>query len=110
MLIAKIIRHRHKHHHYVNDDLKSVAEEVHFKIVFSHPDEMNNFKKWCKQNKGSYEYDKENSCQKGKLPQLKIFKDEICWCDIMTYYLLHVVNYKYHSSIHPYRGEVYFKE
>jgi hypothetical protein len=38
-----------------------------------------------------------------------LFKDEICWCDIMTYYLLHIAGYSYHSSIHPYKGEVYIK-
>lgn len=110
MYTAKIIRHRHKHHHYVNDDLKSVTEETHFKIVFSHPDEMLDFEKWCKQNKGKYLYDKENSCQKGIFPEIKIFKKEICWCDIMTYYLLHIAGYKYHSSIHPYKGEVYTRD
>lgn len=110
MFIAKIIRHGHKFHHYLNDDLKSVIEETHFKIVFSHPDEMIAFEKWCKQNKGKYLYDKERSNQMGKFPKLKIFKNEICWCDIMTYYLLHVANYNYHSSLHPYKGEVYFKE
>ncbi len=109
MLIAKIIRHRHKYHHYLNDDLKDVREETHFKIVFSQPEELNAFKKWCRQNKGKYDYDKENSCQKGKFPKLDIFEEEICWCDIMTYYLLHVANYNYHSSLHPYKGEVYFK-
>lgn len=110
MYTAKIIRHRHKHHHYINDDLKSVEEETHFKILFSHPDEMDEFENWCKQHKGEYEYDKENSCQKGTFPQLEIFKEEICWCDIMTYYLLHEANYVYHSSIHPYKGEVFTKE
>ncbi len=110
MYIAKIIRHRHKYHHYLNDDLKDVTEDTFFKIVFSHPSELTVFEKWCKQNKGKYDYDKENSCQKGKLPQLEIFKDEICWCDIMTYYLIHVADYKYHSSLHPYKGEVYYKE
>ena len=54
MYTAKIIRHRHKYHHYLNEDLKSVEEETHFKIVFSHPDEMLAFEKWCKQNKGKY--------------------------------------------------------
>ena len=83
MFTSKIIRHRHKYHHCLNDELKSVTEKTHFKIIFSHPYEMNDFEKWCKQNKGKYDYDKENSCQKGKLPQLKIFKDEICWCDII---------------------------
>lgn len=81
MYTAKIIRHRHKRHHYINDDLKSVEEETHFKILFSHPDEMGEFEKWCKQHNGDYVYDKENSCQKGTFPQLEIFKEEICWCD-----------------------------
>ena len=34
MNTAKIIRHRHKIHHYLNDDIKSVEEDTHFKIVF----------------------------------------------------------------------------
>ncbi|MDZ4822569.1 MAG: hypothetical protein SH856_03835 [Flavobacteriales bacterium] len=110
MDIAKIIRHRHKYHHFMNDDLKTVTEETHFKIVFSDPVEMAIFQKWCIKNKGKYDYDKVASCQKGKMPKLKLFKDEICWCDIMTYYLLHVSNYKYHSSLHPYKGEIYFRE
>ena len=109
MVTAKIIRHRHKYHHYMNDDLKEVTEETHFKIVFSDPAELIKFEKWCKANKGKYDYDKEQSCQRGKLPELKIFKDEICWCDIMTFYLQHVGGYSYHSSIHPYKGEVYTK-
>ena len=110
MTTAKIIRHRHKYHHYVNDDLKAVKEETFFKIVFSDPKEMDRFTKWCKENDGEYDYDKDNSCQRGKLPQLEIFKDEICWCDIMGYYLLHVANFKFYSTIHPYKGEVYVKE
>lgn len=109
MYTAKIIRHRHKYHHYLNDDLKSVKEETHFKIVFSHPDELVLFEKWCLEHDGEYSYDKENSCQKGKFPKVEIFKDEICWCDLMTYYLVHVANYEYHSPIHPYKGEVYVR-
>lgn len=106
---AKIIRHRHKHHHYLNDDLKSVTEETHFKIVFSHPSEMDLFTEWCKQHDGEYDYDKPNSCQRGTLPQVETFREEICWCDLMTYYLVES-GYRYHSSIHPYKGEVYVKE
>ena len=30
---AKIIRHRHKYHHYLNDDLKSVKEEKEFSKI-----------------------------------------------------------------------------
>lgn len=112
MTTAKIIRHRHKYHHYLNDDLKDVKEETHFKIVFSDPKEMERFKIWVKENGGDYDYDKENSCQRGKIPPGvdQRFKDEICWCDIMSYYLLHVAGYNFYSTIHPYKGEVYLKQ
>ncbi len=110
MITAKIIRHRHKYHHYLNDDLKEVKEETHFKIIFSDPRELELFENWCVKNKGFYDYDKTNSCQRGKLPKIKIFKTEICWCDLMTYYLLHVAGYKFLSTIHPYKGEVYIRE
>jgi hypothetical protein len=110
MTTAKIIRHRHKYHHYLNDDLKEVEEETYFKIVFSNPVELEKFEQWCRDNAGEYDYDKENSCQRGKLPKLELFQDEICWCDIMTYYLMHVENYEFYSTIHPYKGEVYIKK
>jgi hypothetical protein len=110
MHTAKIIRHRHKIHHYINDDLKSVKEETYFKIIFSAPDELIAFEKWCQENGGDYDYDKDNSCQRGKLPVLEQFKEEHCWCDIMGYYLLHVAGYSFHSTIHPYKGEVYVKQ
>ena len=110
MLTAKIIRHRHKYHHYLNDDLKSVKEETYFKIIFSEPAELSAFEEWCLGNGGLYDYDKDNSCQRGSLPKLEIFKEEICWCDIMGYYLLHVAGYQFYSTIHPYKGEVYTKE
>jgi hypothetical protein len=93
----------------MNDDLKSVKEETHFKIIFSDPEHLIAFEKWCMDNGGDYDFDKENSCQRGILPKIKMFKEEICWCDIMTYYLLHVANYEYHSAIAPYKGEVYIK-
>lgn len=111
MNTAKIIRHRHKIHHYINDDIKEVKEDTHFKFVFSQPSEMNKFKEWIKKNGGEYIYNKEKSRQEGKMPEEvdNLFKDEICWCDIMIYYLLHIAGYSYHSSIHPYKGEVYIK-
>jgi hypothetical protein len=111
MNTAKIIRHRHKIHHFLNEDLKSVKEETFFKIVFSEPSEMDLFKDWIERNGGVYDYNKEESRQQGRIPKEvdKLFQDEICWCDIMTYYLLHVAGYSYHSSIHPYKGEVYIK-
>jgi len=52
MNTAKIIRHGHKTHHYINDDLKSVTEDTHFKIIFSAPSEMEKFKEWIKRNGG----------------------------------------------------------
>ncbi|MDQ6757917.1 MAG: hypothetical protein M3004_13390 [Bacteroidota bacterium] len=70
MNTAKIIRHRHKIHRYINDDLKSVEEETHFKIVFSAPSEMEKFKAWIKKNDGEYNYNKDACKQEGKMPQL----------------------------------------
>ncbi len=93
----------------MNDDLKGVKEETYFKIVFSDPAEMISFEDWCIENGGNYDYDKENSCQRGKLPKIEIFKDEICWCDIMSYYLLHISGYSFQSTIQPYKGEIYVK-
>ncbi|MDT3402506.1 hypothetical protein [Mucilaginibacter terrae] len=52
MYTSKIIRHRHKFHHYLNDDLKEVKEETHFKIVFSDPAEFDLFREWIKQHEG----------------------------------------------------------
>jgi len=110
MTTAKIIRHRHRFHHYINDDLKAVSEDVHFKIVFSDPAEMDLFEAWCIKNKGKYDYDKDENKQKGKTPKLKIFKGQgICYCDIMQYFLLHVAGYVFHSAIMPYKGEIYIK-
>ncbi len=109
MFVAKIIRHRHKMLHYLNNDLKEVVEETHFKIIFSHPGEMRKFEKWCILHQGKYDYDKEAGMQKGTFPKINIFKEEICWCDLMAFYLLHVAGYDYHSSLSPYKGEVYIK-
>lgn len=109
MHTAKIIRHRHKWQHFTNDDLKSVKEEVHYKIIFSDPAEMDLFKWWCKKYKGNYDFSKEYGYENGKLPKVKLFKDKACWCDLMTYYLLHVANYNFHSTLEPYKGEVYVK-
>jgi hypothetical protein len=110
MVTAKIVRHRHKYHHYMNDDLKDVREETFFKIVFSEPSEMDLFKEWIAKHDGEYNYNKEESKQEGKFPKVPMFHDEICWCDIMTYYLLHVSGYSFHSVIEPYKGEIYVKE
>lgn len=108
MHTAKIIRHRHAYHHFINDHLVDVKDVVYYKIIFSDPAEMEAFEKWCEDNGGKYLYDKDNSCQAGEMPKLDIFKgDDICWCDLMTYYLCHVTGYSFYSTIHPYKGEVY---
>jgi hypothetical protein len=109
MQTAKIIRHRHKYHHYMNDDLKSVKEETHYKIQFSDPAELDKFCEWIEKYKGKYDYDREHSCQRGRMPKIKLFKEDVCWCDVMEYYILHIAGFSYHSSIHPYKGEVYIK-
>jgi hypothetical protein len=94
----------------MNDDLKEVTEETFFKIVFSEPAEMDLFKEWIRKHDGEYNYNKDESKQEGTFPKVPMFHDEICWCDIMTYYLLHVAGYSFHSTIDPYKGEVYFRE
>lgn len=71
---------------------------------------MDLWKEWCVKHEGEYDYDKENSCQAGKMPKVPRFHDEICWCDIMTYYLMHVADYKFFATIHPYKGEVYTRQ
>jgi hypothetical protein len=110
MITAKIMRHRHKFHHYINDDLKDVKEETFFKIVFSDPDELKLFEAWIKKHEGKYKYNKDECKQEGTFPKVPFFEEEICWCDIMTYYLLHVAGYRFYSTIHPYKGEVYIKD
>lgn len=111
MTTAKIIRHRHKFYHYINDDLKAISEDVHFKIIFSDPEELDKFEKWCVKNKGKYDYDKNENKQNGKIPKLKVFQGkDVCFCDIMQYFLLHVAGYSFHSALEPYKGEVYLKQ
>ena len=112
MTIAKIIRHRHYWEYSINGTVKSVDEKVEFKIVFSEPSEMRMFEEWVKQNKGEYKYDKEKNEVEGELPKMKIFepyKEGLCWCDIMQYYLLHIAGYEFHSALSPYTGEIYHR-
>lgn len=113
MSVAKIIRHRHKFHHYINDDLKDVSEDVQFKIVFSNPKEMHRFRAYIQSNGGDYRYNKEISKQEGEFPEkLKDLMGEnidVCWCDVMSHYLLHVAGYYFQEHISPYKGEVYVK-
>lgn len=110
MMVAKIIRHRHKNLYYINDDLKTVEERDYYKIVFSQPYEYNLWLQWVKDNKGEYKWDKAALLQDGKMPELKIFEgQEPCYCSIMQYYLLHVAGYEFHSALSPYKGEIYTK-
>ncbi len=107
------MRHRHKTHHYINDDLKEVIEDTQFKLIISLPSEMDKWKQWVKDRGGEYKYNKELSKQEGELPDVKdIFGDEeFCWCDTMTYWLLHVAGYRLDMLItNPYKGEVYRKD
>lgn len=112
MSIAKIIRHRHKFHHYINDDLKDVSEDVQFKIVFSDPNEMRKFEAFIENLGGKYNYNKEISKQEGDFPNdiKEKLGENICWCDVMSYYLLHVANYYFKEHISPYKGEIYVKK
>lgn len=111
MIIAKIIRHRHRWEHSINGSVKEIEEKNEFKIVFSHPGELRAFEHWCKTNNGEYVYNKEENKNEGKLPELVSFKEDkdLCWCDIMQYYLLHVAGYFFDSALSPYTGEIYHK-
>lgn len=110
MKTAKIIRHRHRFEHYINDNLTAAENEVHYKIVFSDPDEFDRFCAWIKDNSGEYKFDKETNRQDGKLPELKIFEGKNpCWCDVCSFYLLELVGYAFHSTTSPYNGEIYHK-
>ena len=65
---------------------------------------------WVKDNKGEYNWDKEENEQKGTLPVLKKFEgQDICWCDIFTYYLLHLEQWNFYATLSPYKGEIYIK-
>jgi hypothetical protein len=111
MRTAKIMRHRWKHYSEMNGDLKEVREETFFKIVFSNPHDMTAWENWIKERGGEYKYNKELSRQEGTLPDVKdLFGDEdICWCDVMTYYIMHVIHFDFTDLIQPYKGEVYTK-
>lgn len=112
MKLAKIIRHRHKICKYLNDDLKSVEEDVHYKYVFSDPAEMQKMQDILGEYGGHYDYIKEENKQVGPFPDgLKdILGEDICWCDCFTYIVLEKMGYQFHSIIaSPYKGEIYIK-
>ncbi len=116
MYTAKIIRHRHSIHTFINDHLVDKEDDIHWKIIFSHPDEYERFKAWVKENDGEYKYNKDDNKNKGELPgKIELLfgieaTEDICWCDVMQYFLLHVADYKFHSTLNPYKGEFYVRE
>lgn len=114
MKTAKIIRHRHKIVHYVNDEIQSngIFLEEHFKIIFSHQSEEDDFQRWIKVNNGFYKWDKDTKkmSEESKLPDLDVFKDKgDCFCDVASHYFLVVAGYSFHSALSPYKGEIYVK-
>lgn len=111
MNTAKIVRIRHREERYKNDELTQIDIEDEFKIVFSHPDEMKVFKEWVVTQGGKYDFDKKSGHHMGEIPPMKDFfgDEDFCWCDIMTYALVHVMGYSFHSALFPYKGEVYVK-
>lgn len=111
MTTAKIVRIRHRTEKFKNDERVDIDIQDEFKIVFSNPSEMKLFKDWIEKEGGKYDFDKETGFQLGEMPKPKIFEGEdICWCDLMSYYLLHVQGYKFHSAILPYKGEIYYRD
>lgn len=112
MFTAKIIRHRHQTQSILNDRINHIDHEDHFKVIFSHPKEMEAFMKWCKDNGGEYKYNRANNIQEGELPEKikDLFPEDVGWCDLATYFLLHVAGYLFYSTIDgPYKGEVYVR-
>lgn len=110
MYTAKIYQYRHEIHHSSNKTLVEIEEWIDYKIVFSHPVERIKFEKWMKDNKGLYKFNKDTSRQEGKLPIVQGFKKgDYCFCDIFTYYLLHVADYLFKDTVSPYKAEIYYK-
>lgn len=114
MFTAKLIRHRWEYQQILNGRVNYIEHEDHFKVVFSHPEEYNLFNKWCYENGGSYDWDRAKNKQVGDLPTKakELFFEDVGWCDLITYYLLHVAGYSFHSVIADvaFKGEVYTKE
>lgn len=111
MYMAKIYQKRHERHHFVNKTLVDVEEEIHYKIIFSHPEEMEKYEKQVKKDGGLYQFNKDTSIQEGKLPRMKgMKKGTYCWCDYTTYYLLYHAGYDFQESTSPYKCEIFIKK
>lgn len=108
MSTAKIIRHRHTFNHYINDSLVETERFDDYKIIFSDPAEMKRFQIWLKKYKGVYEWDDEAKevAEGSKLPDLEGLG---CWCAVFAFYM-DIHGWQYHSSLNPYKGEVYTKK
>lgn len=111
MTTATLIRHRHQTQYILNDRIDKIEHEDHFKVVFSHPEMMNEFQQWCIDNGGKYDYNRRTNKQEGELPEKvkELFSEDVGWCDLIEYFLLHVAQFQYHSSIHPFKGKVFTK-
>lgn len=112
MKVAKIIRHRHRIELYMNDTLTGVEEEIHFKILFSTIDEKKAFEKWVRDKGGEYEWDGNNNkvAEKSKIPEIEGYdSNSNCWCSVGQHYLLNVAGYIFHSTLTPFKGEIYIK-
>lgn len=113
MQVAKIIRHRHRLEHYLNEVIRKVEEDVHYKILFSDPEEKKRWDAWLEQNGGKYEWNKDQDkvTEDSNLPELKEFEgQDICFCDVFTHYTLNIAGYSFHSTLNPFKGEVYVRD
>lgn len=110
MKIAKLIRHRHRFDYYLNDTLRGVEEDVHFKILFSDLEEKKKFDEWLKEFNGYYKWDKEENkvTEDSKLPALEGYDpNELCWCEVAQFFLLNIADYELQFISSPYKMEVY---
>jgi hypothetical protein len=103
--VAKIIRHRHINTYTINDRTINVSSEDHYKLTFSDSSEHKKWSEWLATLEADYSWSKAENVSIGRLP-----KDFECWCDVMSYFLLHVHGYKFHSVITPYKGEIFVKD
>lgn len=112
MKTAKIIRHRHKIVHSINDDVKSVYTEDFYKILFSHEEEMQMFLEFVEDNGGKYKWDKETNktTEDSKVPDKGVFEGcNSCMCDVFSMFVSHF-GWEMNFISSPYKFEVWIKE